>query len=404
MRNHHYNNLKFEMSFRELRNFCEIMRSLGYPRNISMENFRNPNFELVADILYWFAVRYDPKADISDDIEGEKERVNFIRAICQLFASKARITLNPKKLYEASGFAVKEMLKVATMMQKAMKVSSTDDEDSSQMLDFNLSSKMNNLKAARQLASEITETGAKLHDLLGQEKELKEAREKALEFLDSISRNLDTNTEQQYIEKAIRNIIDQQTRKMSEMEETVKALRQDEAELDNKIQRRRQELERAEKRLKGIENVKPEHQDEYEKLEVELERFYSIYVEKYCNIDFLESEMDHYNLKEKETGKAIKTTIKTFQNAHDQEEKGGLLKDDDDEPGNQELFNEMRETRTGFGKFGGKKEYSPGQHNAEGGLQPDDDDEDEDVDEDEDEDDGIDQDDDEDDGQDDGNF
>ena len=57
------------MSFRELRNFTEILRALGYHRNISMENFRDPNFELVAEILYWFAMRYDPNADISDDID-----------------------------------------------------------------------------------------------------------------------------------------------------------------------------------------------------------------------------------------------------------------------------------------------------------------------------------------------
>ena len=114
--------------------------------------------------------------------------------------------------------------------------------------------------------------GAKLFDMLGQERELKASRDKALEFLDSISRNLDTNTEQQYIEKCIRNIIDTQTRKMEEMKETVKALRQDESELTNKIQRRRVELERADKRLKGIENVKPEYQEEYERLEQELDR------------------------------------------------------------------------------------------------------------------------------------
>lgn len=165
-------------------------------------------------------------------------------------------------------------------------------------MDFNMSSKIHNLKAARQLASEITESGAKLFDLLGQEKDLKEAREKALEFLDSISRNLDTNTEQVYIEKCIRNIIDQQTRKMNEMEDTVKQLKQDETELDNKIKRRKQELERAEKRLKGIENVKPEYQEEYERLEAELERFYNIYVEKFANIDYLEYELDMFNLKE----------------------------------------------------------------------------------------------------------
>lgn len=48
------------MSYRELRNFCEMMRALGYSRLISMENFRKPNFELVADILYWLASRVDP--------------------------------------------------------------------------------------------------------------------------------------------------------------------------------------------------------------------------------------------------------------------------------------------------------------------------------------------------------
>ncbi len=140
------------------------MRALGYHRNISLENFRDPNFELVADILYWFALRYDPKADISDDIEEEKDRVAFIRSVCQLFAAKARITLNPKKLYEAQGFAVKEMLKIAQMMYKAMQSSSgnEEDENSGALMDFNMNSKLHNLKAARQLATEITESGAKL--------------------------------------------------------------------------------------------------------------------------------------------------------------------------------------------------------------------------------------------------
>ena len=55
------------------------------------------------------------------------------------------------------------------------------------------------------------------------------------------------------------NIIDNQTKKMTEMEDTVKQLTQDEAELWNKLSRRKLELERVEKRLKGLENVKPEY-------------------------------------------------------------------------------------------------------------------------------------------------
>mmetsp|Transcript_11983 Transcript_11983/g.11861 ORF Transcript_11983/g.11861 Transcript_11983/m.11861 type:complete len:278 (-) Transcript_11983:38-871(-) len=259
------------------------------------------------------------------------------------------------------------------------------------MMDFNMSSKLHNLKAARQLAGEITESGAKLFDLLGQEKDLKEARDKALDFLDSVSRNLDSDNEQIYIEKCIRNIIDQQTRKMNEMEDTVKQLKQDENELENKITRRKQELERAEKRLKGIENVKPEYQDEYERLESELERYYSIYVEKFANIDYLEYEIDNYNLKESlrnEEQKKVINVIKGQQAAKDHKE---IFNDDEDFASGkkgEEMFNEMRETRTGFGaKMNNKKEFNPGQHNAEGGLQPDDDDSD-DVEEDGEEDDG----------------
>jgi len=73
-------------------------------------------------------------------------------------------------LYEASGYAVKELLKIATMMYKAMQSSDAmmdDMGEGSTMMDFNMSSKLHNLKAARQLASEITESGAKLYDLLG---------------------------------------------------------------------------------------------------------------------------------------------------------------------------------------------------------------------------------------------
>lgn len=88
-----------------------------------------------------------------------------------------------------------------------------DEEDmgTAGVLDFNVQSKLHNLKAARQLSTEITESGAKLYDLLSQERDLKQSRDKALEFLDSISRNLDTNTEQVYIEKCIGSIISNQT-------------------------------------------------------------------------------------------------------------------------------------------------------------------------------------------------
>lgn len=118
------------MSYRELRNFCEIMRSLGFGRLISIENFRKPNFELVAEILYWLALRFDPQADIPEDIEEERNRVDFIKQIATLFATKTRIKLNTKKLYASDGQAVQEILKVATILYKAYNQPPSEEEAS----------------------------------------------------------------------------------------------------------------------------------------------------------------------------------------------------------------------------------------------------------------------------------
>jgi len=73
--------------------------------------------------------RYEPNADISDDIEEEKDRVNFIKSVATLFYSKARIKLNPKKLYTADGYAVQELLKVAQLLYNAYTVKGDEQEE-----------------------------------------------------------------------------------------------------------------------------------------------------------------------------------------------------------------------------------------------------------------------------------
>lgn len=56
--------------------------------------------------------------------------------------------MNTKKLYQSDGYAVKEMLKVTSMLYNAMKTNSssqseTDNEDDSSHLSFDISSKVN---------------------------------------------------------------------------------------------------------------------------------------------------------------------------------------------------------------------------------------------------------------------
>ena len=73
--------------------------------------------------------RIDPNAEIPDDIDEEKDRVEFIKSICSLIASKARVKLNPKKLYSADGYAVQEIFKVAQLLYKAYSASGNEEED-----------------------------------------------------------------------------------------------------------------------------------------------------------------------------------------------------------------------------------------------------------------------------------
>jgi len=53
-------------------------------------------------------------------------------------------------------------------------------------------------------------------------------------------------------------------------------LEADERNLESKIKKKQEELERTEKRLKSLESVKPQFMEEAEKLEKELQRYYEV--------------------------------------------------------------------------------------------------------------------------------
>ena len=74
----------------------------------------------------------------------------------------------------------------------------------------------------------------------------------------------------------------------------------DERNYETKIKKKKEELERTEKRLKNMENVRPQFMDEVEKLEKELQRHYEIYIDKYRNLDYLEKELEKYHRLEEE--------------------------------------------------------------------------------------------------------
>ena len=110
---------------------AEGLRVLGYGRSVSMESFRAPNFQLVADIVVFLAARVDPDAVLISPAPEDNEmvRVAFVKDAVQMIVNKAGVKVNPKKLYGADGLAVKELLKVISILLSArnMTVRCMDD-------------------------------------------------------------------------------------------------------------------------------------------------------------------------------------------------------------------------------------------------------------------------------------
>lgn len=96
--------------------------------------------------------------------------------------------------------------------------------------------------------------------------------------------------------------------------------------------------------MKGLENVKPEYQEEYERLEAELERFYAMYVEKYTNIDYLEYELDMYNLKDQQRRNKQEDVINKLKQQHIQSQKEEIY-EEDAEGQDAAMYDEMRNQR-----------------------------------------------------------
>mmetsp|Transcript_13386 Transcript_13386/g.35968 ORF Transcript_13386/g.35968 Transcript_13386/m.35968 type:complete len:429 (-) Transcript_13386:101-1387(-) len=351
------------MSFRELRQFCEIMRSLGYHRIVSMENFRRPNFQLVADVCDWLLHRFEPHCNIPDDISTEAHRVDFIKAVCQKALERTGTKLNARKLYGADGRAVQEMLKLAVVLYDAQLSVARGEGNRDDICDDSpaLQSKLSEVVNARAVCSDIIESGAGLFDLLQKEHDTSKDREKALRFLDGISRNLDSNTEHAAVEAAVSGMLSSHGERLSQVQKMTEELQSDERVLDQKIRKKRQELDRCAKRLANLSNVRPAFMDEYETLEQEFERYYEQYVGRFRNLDYLEHEVDALNKEETERMEENDRRLKRMQKRL-RDEEWQLLRGEEDEAGGK-----SRKPKRGMGN--GKLWMPPsGSVNAEGSM------------------------------------
>eukprot|EP00730_Choanoeca_flexa_P005734 TRINITY_DN12007_c6_g1_i6.p1 TRINITY_DN12007_c6_g1~~TRINITY_DN12007_c6_g1_i6.p1 ORF type:complete len:403 (+),score=92.93 TRINITY_DN12007_c6_g1_i6:1275-2483(+) len=320
------------MSFRELRDFTEMLRALGYPRMVSIDNFRQPNFPLVAEILLWLVKKFDANEMVPTDIEEQSDRIIFIKAMASFMAMKAHVKLSTKQLYKADGYAVRELLKITSLLYNADKQSKSQHDQGAvpvSLSDFDINTKLGDLKQTRMLANEITTRGAKLHELLGSEPELRAARQMVL------SQGMDIDQIEGAVKHSLK-VVRAQTDKINTM---MNNLASDEANLEAKLDKKRADVDRKHKRLKSLQSVRPVFMDEYEKLEAEMQRQYEAYIEKFRNLSFLERELEIHNQREQDKFEETERQLRRMQERlRDEElrlirggEDGALDMDDEDD-------------------------------------------------------------------------
>jgi clusterin-associated protein 1 len=223
--------------------------------------------------------------------------------------TKANIKLNPKKLYMADGYAVKELLKIANELFKAKNLEEGVTDDSL-VSTTNIQSKLSDLKTCRALTAEITTRGANLYDLLEKEVELREMRAHVL------SKPFELSSMETDVNQALLHI----QQKLTETQLKLENLSADEINLKGKIQKRKVELDRAEKRLKSLKSVRPTFMEDYEKLEEDLKGLYQEYMDKYRNLTYLEQQLEEYNRQEQDKSDENELNLKRMQNKLREEE------------------------------------------------------------------------------------
>jgi clusterin-associated protein 1 len=135
------------------------------------------------------------------------------------------------------------------------------------------------------------------------------------------------------IEKSVKSSVENLKKQLKETLSAFENLQADESNLVSKIEKKKQEFERAEKRLKSLQGVRPAYMDEYERIEKELVGIYGNYMEKFRNLAYLEQQLDDYNREEQDKFVETEESLKRMQNRL-REEELNLLRGENDASSN----------------------------------------------------------------------
>jgi clusterin-associated protein 1 len=187
-------------------------------------------------LLVYGLKRADPTFAYPYEITSEADRVALIKAICNHAQSRLHLKLNPKRLYAAEQPSVHELCKFAKMLGDASRanpssISAAPTEDVPHP----------EAKETRQMASDITQDGARLSDILEAERDVRASRYAALGI------PMEPELAEQVLTQKIRESRDE----TATLQQKLQEYQQDRSSLTERIAKKKEELDRSKNRLQA---------------------------------------------------------------------------------------------------------------------------------------------------------
>lgn len=173
---------------------------------------------------------------------------------------------------------------------------------------------MQEVRITRQLSNQLPETGALLSELLSKQEFISQQHERAA------SRAIPLGEAEKTLNAAIQ-AIGQEAEQLSNKLNNVAS---DEAELDEKIERKKREYEQMQKRyaklqvsnepwtyrIKLFQSFRPQYMDEYERYEERLKKLYEVYVLNFRNLSYLKKVHDDLARSERQRQEELEKAMR----------------------------------------------------------------------------------------------
>lgn len=286
-----------------------LLTRLKCPHPIPANSFQSPNFELMSSILCWLVKLLDATIPIQTRAGSEDGRVKLLNGIVSELSKRFDISVDMRQLMPADDRAVKELIKIASIIEKSLQLAeelSTSSED-----DIQVEITIAATKRARSLVDEITEICSRLSSKLEKESEDSKDRTNALRFFNSVIGN--DASAQDHCTTTISRKLDSTNSAIERLDKQCKLLISNQRGMEEKLQKKSIDLDRASKRLESLRDVRPAYVDEYEKLEKDLEVEYDRFVVRLRNKDYLEGELSSFNQATIEKQNKIERSMRRMQ-------------------------------------------------------------------------------------------